>query len=75
MIPVFARLLNWPLGKVASFGLISIIYSALSTTELNSLLIFCSFASALAGLTPNDIIQRTSGRLDTIHSEGVHVCR
>lgn len=30
------------------------------------------FASALAGLAPNDIIQRTSGRLDTIHSEGVH---
>ncbi|KAG8368309.1 hypothetical protein BUALT_Bualt15G0032200 [Buddleja alternifolia] len=30
------------------------------------------FASALAGLDPNDIIQRTSGRLDTLHSEGVH---
>ncbi|KAL1561027.1 hypothetical protein AAHA92_03778 [Salvia divinorum] len=30
------------------------------------------FASALAGLAPYDIIQRTSGRLDTIHSEGVH---
>ncbi|XP_057787413.1 uncharacterized protein LOC131004705 [Salvia miltiorrhiza] len=30
------------------------------------------FASALAGLAPNDIIQRTSGRLDNIHSEGVH---
>ncbi|KZV52639.1 hypothetical protein F511_07032 [Dorcoceras hygrometricum] len=30
------------------------------------------FASALAGLAPNDIIQRTSGRLDSLHSEGVH---
>ncbi|KAI3446043.1 hypothetical protein Pfo_002708 [Paulownia fortunei] len=30
------------------------------------------FASALAGLAPNDIIQRTSGRLDALHSEGVH---
>ncbi|KAG6422644.1 hypothetical protein SASPL_113021 [Salvia splendens] len=30
------------------------------------------FASALAGLAPNDIVHRTSGRLDTIHSEGVH---
>ncbi|XP_073269547.1 uncharacterized protein [Primulina huaijiensis] len=30
------------------------------------------FTSALAGLAPNDIIQRTSGRLDSLHSEGVH---
>ncbi|KAL0384159.1 UNVERIFIED_CONTAM: hypothetical protein Sradi_2810200 [Sesamum radiatum] len=30
------------------------------------------FASALSGLAPNDIVQRTSGRLDTLHSEGVH---
>ncbi|KAK9164348.1 hypothetical protein Syun_005250 [Stephania yunnanensis] len=30
------------------------------------------FASALAGLAANDIIQRTAGRLETIHSEGVH---
>ncbi|KAL9174090.1 hypothetical protein ABFS82_02G029700 [Erythranthe guttata] len=30
------------------------------------------FATALAGLPPNDITQRTSGRLDTLHSEGVH---
>ncbi|KAL0348376.1 UNVERIFIED_CONTAM: hypothetical protein Sangu_1065400 [Sesamum angustifolium] len=30
------------------------------------------FASALVGLSPNDIIQRTSGRLDSLHSEGVH---
>ncbi|KAK6135698.1 hypothetical protein DH2020_030559 [Rehmannia glutinosa] len=30
------------------------------------------FASALAGLSPNDIIQKTSGRLDVLHSEGVH---
>lgn len=35
--------------------------------------ICCSFASALAGLAPNDIIQRTAGRLDSLHSEGVHV--
>ncbi|KAK6778020.1 hypothetical protein RDI58_024738 [Solanum bulbocastanum] len=26
----------------------------------------------LAGLAPNDMIQRTTGRLDTLHSEGVH---
>ncbi|KAL8542652.1 hypothetical protein ACS0TY_003510 [Phlomoides rotata] len=31
------------------------------------------FPSALAGLAPNDMIQRTSGRLDTLHSEGVHM--
>lgn len=30
------------------------------------------FASALAGQTPSDIIQRTTGRLDSLHSEGVH---
>ncbi|XP_012072473.1 uncharacterized protein LOC105634248 isoform X2 [Jatropha curcas] len=30
------------------------------------------FTSALAGLTVNDIIQRTTGRLETLHSEGVH---
>lgn len=30
------------------------------------------FANALAGLGPTDIIQRTSGRLDSLHSEGVH---
>ncbi|RVW61147.1 hypothetical protein CK203_020663 [Vitis vinifera] len=30
------------------------------------------FTSALAGLTANDIIQRTAGRLDSLHSEGVH---
>uniref|UniRef100_A0A0V0HNX0 Putative ovule protein n=1 Tax=Solanum chacoense TaxID=4108 RepID=A0A0V0HNX0_SOLCH len=30
------------------------------------------FANALAGLAPNDMIQRTTGRLDTLHSEGVH---
>ncbi|CAK9150814.1 unnamed protein product [Ilex paraguariensis] len=30
------------------------------------------FANALAGLAPNDVIQRTAGRLDSIHSEGVH---
>ncbi|KAK6143508.1 hypothetical protein DH2020_023856 [Rehmannia glutinosa] len=30
------------------------------------------FASALVGLSPNDIIQRTSGRLDALQSEGVH---
>ncbi|WCJ33792.1 hypothetical protein M5689_015129 [Euphorbia peplus] len=30
------------------------------------------FTSALAGQTINDIVQRTAGRLETIHSEGVH---
>ncbi|KAK9676372.1 hypothetical protein RND81_11G072900 [Saponaria officinalis] len=30
------------------------------------------FTSALAGLAANDIIQRTAGRLDSLHSEGVH---
>ncbi|PIN08288.1 hypothetical protein CDL12_19141 [Handroanthus impetiginosus] len=30
------------------------------------------FASVLVGLSPNDIIHRTSGRLDSLHSEGVH---
>uniref|UniRef100_A0A164VMA0 DUF7798 domain-containing protein n=1 Tax=Daucus carota subsp. sativus TaxID=79200 RepID=A0A164VMA0_DAUCS len=30
------------------------------------------FASALVGQTPSDIIQRTAGRLDSLHSEGVH---
>ncbi|XP_049401319.1 uncharacterized protein LOC125865172 [Solanum stenotomum] len=30
------------------------------------------FANALSGLAPNDMIQRTTGRLDTLHSEGVH---
>ncbi|KAL3621189.1 hypothetical protein CASFOL_036101 [Castilleja foliolosa] len=30
------------------------------------------FASALSGLSPNDICQRTSGRLDALHNEGVH---
>nr|XP_043624097.1 uncharacterized protein LOC122595733 [Erigeron canadensis] len=30
------------------------------------------FANALAGLSPSDIVQRTGGRLDSLHSEGVH---
>ncbi|KAL6522615.1 hypothetical protein OROMI_031573 [Orobanche minor] len=30
------------------------------------------FASALAGSSPNDIFQKTFGRLDALHSEGVH---
>ncbi|CAI9781907.1 unnamed protein product [Fraxinus pennsylvanica] len=30
------------------------------------------FTNALAGLAPNDIIQRTVGRLDSLQSEGVH---
>ncbi|KAL8143538.1 hypothetical protein V2J09_016570 [Rumex salicifolius] len=30
------------------------------------------FTSALAGLAADDIIQRTAGRLESIHSEGVH---
>ncbi|KAL5070896.1 hypothetical protein RYX36_021783 [Vicia faba] len=30
------------------------------------------FTNALAGLAVNDIIQRTSGRIDSLHSEGVH---
>ncbi|RCV40998.1 hypothetical protein SETIT_9G100200v2 [Setaria italica] len=30
------------------------------------------FATALGGLSPNDIIKRTTNRLETIHSEGVH---
>ncbi|XP_019226240.1 PREDICTED: protein FAM114A2-like isoform X2 [Nicotiana attenuata] len=30
------------------------------------------FANVLAGLAPNDMIRRTTGRLDTLHSEGVH---
>ncbi|CAN6315335.1 unnamed protein product [Urochloa humidicola] len=32
------------------------------------------FTAALGGLSPNDIIKRTTNRLETIHSEGVHVC-
>lgn len=35
---------------------------------------YCRFASALGGLAANEIIQRTTDRLETIHSEGVHVC-
>lgn len=30
------------------------------------------FTSALTGLAANDIVQRTTGRLESIHSEGVH---
>ncbi|XVE93300.1 hypothetical protein REPUB_Repub01dG0179100 [Reevesia pubescens] len=30
------------------------------------------FTNALAGLAVNDIIQRTAGRLESLHSEGVH---
>ncbi|XAR59489.1 hypothetical protein NMG60_11015344 [Bertholletia excelsa] len=30
------------------------------------------FANALVGLAANDMIQRTAGRLDSLHSEGVH---
>jgi hypothetical protein len=36
-------------------------------------LIFFRFTSALAGLAVNDMIQRTAGRLESLHSEGVHV--
>lgn len=37
------------------------------------LLTYCSFTNALAGLAANDIIQRTTARLESLHSEGVHV--
>ncbi|KAK9048316.1 hypothetical protein SSX86_032723 [Deinandra increscens subsp. villosa] len=30
------------------------------------------FANALVGLPPSDIVQRTGGRLDSLHSEGIH---
>lgn len=30
------------------------------------------FANALAGLSAGDIVQKTGGRLDSLHSEGVH---
>nr|CAB3493304.1 unnamed protein product [Digitaria exilis] len=30
------------------------------------------FTTALGGLSPNDIIKRTTNRLETLHSEGVH---
>ncbi|KAI3803678.1 hypothetical protein L1987_31838 [Smallanthus sonchifolius] len=30
------------------------------------------FANALVGLSPSDIVQRTGGRLDSLHSEGIH---
>ncbi|CAN0927785.1 hypothetical protein LINGRAHAP2_LOCUS36093 [Linum grandiflorum] len=30
------------------------------------------FTNALAGQTVNDMVQRTSGRLETLHSEGIH---
>ena len=33
------------------------------------------FTNALAGLNINDMIQRTGGRLESLHSEGVHVRR
>lgn len=33
------------------------------------------FTNALAGLNINDMIQRTGGRLDSLHSEGIHVRR
>ncbi|KAF9675947.1 hypothetical protein SADUNF_Sadunf09G0087000 [Salix dunnii] len=40
----------------------------LSTTAIEIWL----FTNALAGQSVNDIIQRTAGRLETLHSEGVH---
>ncbi|KAI3774753.1 hypothetical protein L1987_49315 [Smallanthus sonchifolius] len=30
------------------------------------------FTNALVGLSPSDIVQRTGGRLDSLHSEGIH---
>ncbi|KAL8234739.1 hypothetical protein R6Q59_020839 [Mikania micrantha] len=30
------------------------------------------FANALVGLSPSDTVQRTGGRLDSLHSEGIH---
>lgn len=35
----------------------------------------CRFTNVLVGLAPNDMVQRTARRLDTLHSEGVHVCK
>lgn len=34
----------------------------------------CRFTNVLVGLASDDMIQRTARRLDTLHSEGVHVC-
>ena len=36
---------------------------------------FCRFAAALGGLAMNEIIKRTTDRLETVRAEGVHVCR
>ncbi|TXG64567.1 hypothetical protein EZV62_011561 [Acer yangbiense] len=42
------------------------------TEGINNFMMFCRFANALAGQTANDIIQRTAGRIKSLHSEGVH---
>jgi hypothetical protein len=82
MIQVLARLLKWLPGNLShpyySHYIIVITiypyrlrkpYSQICDSLFSSF----SFTNALAGLAANDIIQRTTGRLDSLHSEGVHV--
>lgn len=48
-------------------------YISLTCFFICSSLMFIRFTNALAGLNVNDMIQRTGGRLESLHSEGVHV--
>ena len=51
------------------------IFSARLQPMKCALLEICRFTSALSGQAVTDIIQRTTGRLESLHSEGVHVWR
>lgn len=46
-----------------------------SLHDANTKLMFVRFTATLGGLATNEIIQKTADRLETIHSEGVHVCK
>ncbi|CAI0406825.1 unnamed protein product [Linum tenue] len=80
MIQVSAKLLTWLQGNVSFTSdccKLPLLSLWLLTNEIllltaNTFPLICRFTNALAGQSANDMIQRTSGRLDTLHSEGIH---
>lgn len=60
-------------SQLYEFNCFSVLHPPPECAVVNNFLIFCRFTSAVAGLPVNDIIQRTAGRLESLHSEGVHV--
>ncbi|CAN1278350.1 hypothetical protein LINPERPRIM_LOCUS16615 [Linum perenne] len=76
MTQASAKLLIWLQGNLSSKSTFSEAQNIPILTAPSLIAKFCDsacrFTSALAGQSVNDMVQRTSGRLETLHSEGIH---